>query len=168
MSEHGPQKVLELIQKWIVEEDRFNITTHHNPKAHFSIYMTQKAEPRTIIPMLITYPKEYSVPNTLIIGWGWKMSDIDIKAWIAIKDNRTQKIVDALRSNSARYHLQLDIDPKEKFEGVTIGKLMRLEGLTKTKFKHAIVELMSMWALLMYLFEKYNMSRPGFNLSDYV
>jgi hypothetical protein len=45
---------------------------------------------------------------------------------------------------------------------------MRLDVLTKAKFKHAIVELMSMWALLMYLFEKYNMSRPGFNLSDYV
>jgi hypothetical protein len=131
--------------------------------------MTEIKEPRSLIPILIAYPKKVTPSNTIIIGWGWRMHESYLKSLRAIKDKekRIQKVREALKKNCLTYNLHLQMTPNESnFEGVKISKPVPLHRLTKAVFKKITVELWAMWAFLMHLLKKYLMARAGTSLSD--
>ena len=86
LSYYNPQNIFETIHKWITEEGKLKVTPRDNTKAHFSIYMSEVKEPRSIIPILVVYSRGYSPPDTTIVGWGWRMHDSYIKSLRAIKN----------------------------------------------------------------------------------
>jgi hypothetical protein len=164
-----PQSVLDTIKGWILEDGKFKVTSHVDTRTHFSIFMTEIKEPRSLIPILIAYPKKVTPSNTIIIGWGWRMHESYLKSLRAIKDKekRIQKVREALKKNCLTYNLHLQMTPNESnFEGVKISKPVPLHRLTKAVFKKITVELWAMWAFLMHLLKKYLMARAGTSLSD--
>ncbi|MDQ4013526.1 MAG: hypothetical protein M3146_07360 [Thermoproteota archaeon] len=168
MPDYNPESILETIEGWITEEGKFKVKPHDDPRAHFSIYMSEVKELRSLIPILIVYPKS-SPSNTIIVSWGWRMHESYTKSLRAIKDKdkRIQKVIGALKKNCLNYNINLWIAPNESnFGGVKVAKLVFLNRLTKTTFKKITVELWAMWALLMHLLKKYYMARRGTSLSD--
>ncbi|MDF2737145.1 MAG: hypothetical protein K0S93_1001, partial [Nitrososphaeraceae archaeon] len=83
-----PKELETRIRNWLKESAYLNIEIQQNPKAHFSLKISFKNEP-VLIPISLSYPKQFE--NILIVGWRWKLTDLDAKTFKAIKDSNLKK-----------------------------------------------------------------------------
>jgi hypothetical protein len=86
LSPSKPEKLLETIKNWIKEEGKYNSEKVYNPKTHFTLSLFSKEEDSGELPISIAYPKDLGFTRTILTGWIWRPSDIDIKAYQSIKD----------------------------------------------------------------------------------
>ena len=99
MSASKPEKLLETIKNWIKEEGKHNSEEVYNPKTHFTLSLLSKEEDSGEPPISVAYAKDPSFTNTILIGWAWRPSDIDIKAYQSIKDiNVRRDLIKSIRS----------------------------------------------------------------------
>jgi hypothetical protein len=161
-----PEKVLEDIKKWATEKSKFIISPYDNPQSHFSVWITTP-EPHKIIPIMVTYPKQ---DDKILMGWRWRQLELDIKAYEAIKDiGRKENIMRAVKSECLARNLTLGVNPNiYNLEEMAIHRILSVSDLTKQMFRNIILDLMYMWVFLMSQFEQHDMSRAGFNPSDYI
>jgi hypothetical protein len=163
MPAQTPEKVLETIKCWIVETGKFELTQENDPKTFFSFWIIPKVEERGTKRIFVTYPRQFSQSNMIIVGWGWELLETDQNAYSAVKEIKLKEnLLGAIKHECYSRGLILSVLPDEvNLKVIKISRLMPLETISEPKFINAIFELWYMWAFLMRQFEKNNMSRAG-------
>jgi len=161
-----PEIILENIKEWINDLGKLSITPHKNPKCHFSIWVSLP-ESSIIQPIMVTYPKN---DEKILFGWHWLMEAMDSKAYHAITDiSKKLHLTNSFRNEAMKRKFILQFEPDIfKLKGIAIFKFIPINELTKESFRGVMLDLMYMWGYLMSLFENNDMSRAGFNPSDYI
>ena len=166
MPSSTPEIILEDIKDWINDLGKLSVTPYNNPKSHFSIWVSLP-DSNMIQPIMVTYPKNI---GKILFGWHWLMEDMDSKAYHAITDiTKKLHLTNSFRNESMRRKFILQFEPDiYNLSGIAIFKFIPIDELTKESFSGIMLDLMYMWGYLMSLFEKNDMSRAGFNPSDYI
>jgi hypothetical protein len=105
------------------------------------------------------------------MGWNWGPGEMNIKAYAAIKDRaRKESILNGIKAQCIARNLTLGIRPPnvDNLEQMAITDTIPINELTERRYLNTLVNLKIMWGFLMYQFEQHNMSRAGFNPSDYI
>jgi hypothetical protein len=164
LSVGGPEKVLKNIKKWIKAHGKFNIEEVFDPTTYFTLKLTSKQHPEALAFSVI-YSMDSEPANTMMVGWGWMLRDIDIKAYASYKDCSVK--LNIIKSIDDRCHskgLLMSFEPDEyNLEGMRVWKNLQIEGLTKQEFMSTLRDEAHMFEFVMGEFEKYNMSRAGFD-----
>lgn len=163
MAAQTPEKVLETINDWIVETGKFDLTQENDPKTFFSFWIIPKMEERGTKRIFVTYPRQFSPSNTIIVGWGWELLEIDQNAYSAVKEIKLKEnLLGAIKHECYSRGLVLSVLPDEvNLKVIKISRLIPLEVINKSIFLNVIFELWYMWGFLMQQFEKNDMSRAG-------
>lgn len=166
MPSSSPEIILEDIKDWINDLGKLSVTPYNNPNSHFSIWVSLP-DSNIIQPIMVTYPKNN---GKMLFGWHWLMEDMDSKAYHAITDiTKKLHLTNSFRSESMRRNFILQFEPDiYNLSGIAIFKFIPIDELTKESFRGIMLDMMYMWGYLMSLFEKNDMSRAGFNPSDYI
>lgn len=162
----SPNTLLENIKNWIREKNEFQISHLSNPKAHFSIQISPHQQ-NVIPPITIAFPKGM---DSLIFGWNWLLEVMDTKAYSSITDNRRKEnIIMTLQNECKSRNLILQGNPDMyNLAQLAVHRLIPSNELTKDNFRNIVMDLIYLWALAMLQFERHDMSRAGFNPSDYI
>lgn len=104
------------------------------------------------------------------MGWGWRLEEIDRKAYAAIKDgSRKERVFGALNAQCVNKGLTLIVKPNiDNLEEVQIITNIPINDITGDRYYSTLTNLQFLWGYLMYLFERHNMSRAGSSPADYI
>lgn len=161
MSASKPEKLLETIKNWIKEEGKHNSEEVYNPKTHFTLSLPSKEEDSGELPISVAYAKDPSFTNTILIGWAWRPSDIDIKAYQSIKDiNVRRDLIKSIKNKCNEKGLSISLNPdEENLLEVRVSKTLHFESPAKSEFLETVSKLVSMWAFFNLEFRFHTMSR---------
>ncbi|MFL6508968.1 MAG: DUF2299 family protein [Nitrososphaeraceae archaeon] len=170
MSASKPEKLLEAIKNWVKEDGKYNTEEVYNPKTHFTLSLFSKEQDSGELPISVAYPKDLNFTRTILIGWTWRPSDTDIKAYQSIKDiNVKRDLIKSIKSKCNEKDLSISINPdEENLQEVRISKPLPLESLAKSEFVETVSKLVSMWAFLSLQFRFHNISRADFDPSKHI
>lgn len=164
-----PKELETRIRNWLKENSYLNIEIQQNPESYFSLKISFKNE-LVLIPIYLSYPKQFESKNILIVGWGWKLTDLDTKTFKAIKDvNLKKDLINKIKSKLSILRFHIEIEPNEyEFEIIRVWKYLSLEKLSKENLNKYIIALEVAYNTLMSEFESHNMSRATFDASEYI
>ena len=132
MSASKPEKLLETIKNWIKEEDKRNSEEVYNPKKHFTLSLFSKEEDSGELPISVAYPKDPGFTNTILIGWAWRPSDIDINAYQSIKDiNVRRDLIKSIKNKCNEKGLSISLKPYMQDKTINL----RLSSLQNTNIR---------------------------------
>jgi hypothetical protein len=126
-----PEKLLETIKNWIKEEGKYNTEEVYNPKTYFTLSLFSKEEDSGELPISVAYPKDLDFTKTILVGWAWRPSDIDIKAYQSIKDiNVRRDLIKCIKNKCDEKGLSISLNPdEENLLEVRVSKILPLESL---------------------------------------
>jgi SAM-dependent methyltransferase len=106
----------------------------------------------------------------ILIGWAWRPSDIDIKAYQSIKDiNVRRDLIKSIKNKCDEKGLSISLNPdEENLLEVRVSKILPLESLVKSEFLETVSKLVSMWAFFNLEFRFHTISRADFDPSQQV
>jgi hypothetical protein len=116
----------------------------------------------------VAYRKDLDFTKTILIGWAWRPSDIDITTYQSIKDvNIKHNLIKSIKSRCDEKGLSISVNPdEENLLEIRVSKPLPIESLAKSEFVETVSKLVSMWAFLSLQFRFHNMSRADFDPSQ--
>jgi hypothetical protein len=162
-----PEKVLEDITKWIHKINSLTIQKKDNPDSHFNIIILSNKP--GLKRITVSYPKRSG--DKILMGWGWRLLDMDIKAYAAIKDrDRKESIMNPIAMECKARKLGMRLIPEDiyRFEELKLYRYLHVDELDQSIFFSTMFDLWYMVQVIMEQFEKQNMSRAGFNPDEHI
>ena len=134
-----PEKVLETIKDWINDHGKFNVEELSESTTYFTLKLSNRKDPE-ILALSVIYSRDFQLANAIIVGWAWKLRDIDRKAYAAIMNsNLKRNLVESIRSRCHSKGFSMSVEPNEdNLEAIRVSKQLQLEGLTKHEFTKSI------------------------------
>jgi hypothetical protein len=160
-----PEKILEDVTKWIHKNNKLTIRKQDILGSHFNIMIVP--DKVGLKRITVAFPKN---DDKILMGWGWRQEDMDIRAYAAIKDRDRKQIIMINISMECKVRkLTMHLIPNDidRFEELKVYRYLRVDELNESIFDSTMFDLWSMWAVILNQFEQQNMSRAGFNPANH-
>ena len=113
------------------------------------------------ISISLDYFKNYLIQDCLVIGWLWRLDNIDKEALINIQNTRVkQQFIESLSTVYKKKNFKIAAEFNGRyFINISISKDLRLENLTEMYFFECILDLSFAWEFVMNKFDFRNIQR---------
>jgi hypothetical protein len=116
---------------------------------------------------MFTYPKKFKIKDTIIIGWGWKLEEVDQKAFRAVKDRQLRMKLFRSIKEKVEPKVKLEIIANNyNLERMNAYRFIRIDELTKDNVILNLGLLVLMGTYIMKEFKNQNMHGGSFNALD--
>jgi hypothetical protein len=143
------------IKKWLDEADDLSYREEDNlrPDLYYKLWIFFN-DGRTI-SISLDYFKNYSIQNSLVIGWIWRRDNIDKKELSNIQSKRKrQQFIKSLNGIYKDKNFKIEAKFNGKyFNNISISKDLQLENLTERYFFECILDLSFAWEFVMNNFD---------------
>jgi hypothetical protein len=113
------------------------------------------------ISITLDHFKNYVIQNCLVVGWHWRLDDIDKEALSSIKSIKLkQQFIESLHNIYEDKNFKITAEFNgEYFNNISISKDLHLENLTESYFFECLIDLSLAWEFVMNNFDFRNIQR---------
>ncbi len=113
------------------------------------------------ISVSLDYLKNYAIQNCVVVGWHWRLDDIDKEALSSIKSIKIKRQFNESLNDiyeDKNYKITAEFNGKY-FNNISISKDLQLEDLTESYFFECLIDLSLAWEYVMNNFDFRNIHR---------
>lgn len=155
------RSMINKIKKWLDEAHDLSYREEDNlhPDLYYKLWIFFN-DGRTI-SISLDYFKNNPIQNCLVIGWIWRLDNIDKEALSDIQNTRIkQQFIESLEDIYKEKNFKIGSDFNGKyFNYISVSKELQLENLTESYFFECLLDLSFAWEFVMNNFDFRNIQR---------
>ena len=151
------------IKKWIDEAHdlSYRVEEEHNlhPDLYYKLWIFFNNG--KTISITLDYFKNYTIQNCVVVGWHWRLDNVDKEALNNIKSTKIkQQFIESLSDIYKAKNFKISTEFNgEYFNNIYISKDLHLESLTVNLFFECLIDLSLAWEFVMNNFDFRNIQR---------
>lgn len=157
-----PYSKLKNIKKWLDEAPDLSYREEDHslhPYLYYKLWIFFN-DGKTI-SISLDYFKNYAIQNCVVVGWHWRLDDIDKEALSSIKSIKIKRqFIESLTDIYENKNFKITADFNGKyFNNISISKDLQLEDLTESLLFECLKDLSLAWEYVMNNFDFRNIHR---------
>ena len=148
------------IKKWLDETHELSYREEDNlgPELYYKLWIFFN-DGRTI-SISLDHFKNYSIQDCLVIGWLWRLDNLDKEALNNIQNRVKQQFIESLNAvyKKKKFKITAEYDGK-CFSSISISKDVQIVNLTERYFFECLLDLSFAWEFVMNNFDFRNIQR---------
>lgn len=157
------RSMINKIKKWLDETHDLSYREEEEDNLHPDLYYKLWIffNDGKTISITLDYIKNYAIQNCVVVGWHWRLDDIDKEALSSIKSTKIkQQFIESLNDIYEDKNFKITAEFNGKyFNNISIGKDLQLENLTESLFFECLIDLSLAWEYVMNNFDFRNIQR---------
>ncbi|HYF98717.1 MAG TPA: hypothetical protein VD815_01360 [Candidatus Saccharimonadales bacterium] len=149
------------IKKWLDEAHNLSYREEDNPHPDLYYKLWVFFNDGRTISISLDYFKNYLIQDCLVIGWLWRLDNIDKEALDNIQNTRVkQQFIESLKAIYKEKSFKITAKFNGKyFNNISISKDLQLENLTERCFFECPLDLSFAWEFVKNNFDFRNIQR---------